>query len=110
MAALAAYRTGNVSALARLFHQSSHLGDQYLLRTRVERINVSYEGVDLKLSYDFPFGFRLYGGGTVLFDQEPSDLKPWSTEVGVGVQEPADLLGWSDQTGRRPGCAEPPGE
>jgi len=83
VAATAAYRTGNVSALTRLFHQSSHLGDEYLLRTRVERLNVSYEGVDLKLSYDLPFGFRLYGGGSVLFDQEPSDLKPWATQAGV---------------------------
>jgi hypothetical protein len=88
VAALAAYRTGNVSALGRLFHQSSHLGDEFLLRTRVERVNVSYEGVDLKLSYDFPFGFRLYGGGSVLFDQEPSDLKPWATQAGVEFRSP----------------------
>jgi hypothetical protein len=88
VAALAAYRTGNVSALARLFHQSSHLGDEFLLRTRVERVNLSYEGVDLKLSYDFPLGFRLYGGGRVLFDQEPSDLKPWATQAGVEFRSP----------------------
>jgi hypothetical protein len=93
VAALAAYRTGKVSALARLFHQSSHLGDEYLLRTRVERVNLSYEGVDLKLSYDFPFGFRLYGGGRVLFDQEPSDLKPWATQAGVEFRSPRTFWG-----------------
>lgn len=93
VAATAAYRTGNVSALARLFHQSSHLGDEYLLRTRVERLNVSYEGVDLRLSYDFPFGFRLYGGGSVLFDQEPSDLKPWATQAGVEFRSPQTFWG-----------------
>jgi hypothetical protein len=93
VAALAAYRTGNVSALARLFHQSSHLGDEFLLRTRVERVNLSYEGVDLKLSYDFPFGFRLYGGGRVLFDQEPSDLKPWATQGGVEFRSPQTFWG-----------------
>jgi hypothetical protein len=37
----------------RLFHQSSHLGDEFLLRNRVERINLSYESADLKLSYKF---------------------------------------------------------
>jgi len=95
VAALAAYRTGNVSALARLFHQSSHLGDEFLLRTRVERVNLSYEGVDLKLSYDFPFGFRLYGGGRVLFDQEPSDLKPWATQAGVEFRSPQTF--WGDR-------------
>jgi hypothetical protein len=88
VAATAAYRTGNVSAFGRLFHQSSHLGDEYLLRTRVERVNLSYEAVDLRLSYDFPLGFRLYGGGRVLFDQEPSDLKPWATQVGVEFRSP----------------------
>jgi len=93
LTALAAYRTGNVSALARLLHQSSHLGDEFLLRTRVERVNLSYEGVDLKLSYDFPFGFRLYGGGSVLFDQEPSDLKPWATQAGVEFRSPQTFWG-----------------
>lgn len=93
VAALAAYRMGGVSALARLFHQSSHLGDEYLLRTRVERVNLSYEGVDLKLSYDFPYGFRLYGGGRVLFDQEPSDLKPWATQGGVEFRSPQTFWG-----------------
>jgi hypothetical protein len=95
VAAMAAYRTGNVSALARLFHQSSHLGDEFLLRTRVERVNLSYEGVDLKLSYDFPFGFRLYGGGRVLVDQEPSDLKRLATQAGVEFRSPRTI--WGDR-------------
>lgn len=93
VAATAAYRTGNVSVLGRLFHQSSHLGDEYLLRTRVERVNLSYEGVDLKLSYDFPFGFRLYGGGSVWFDQEPSDLKRWATQAGLEFRSPQTFWG-----------------
>jgi hypothetical protein len=93
VAAMAAYRTGNASALARLFHQSSHLGDEFLLRTRVARVNLSYEGVDLKLSYDFPFGFRLYGGGRVLFDQEPSDLKRWATQAGLEFRSPQTFWG-----------------
>jgi hypothetical protein len=93
VAALAAYRTGNVSALARLFHQSSHLGDEFLLRTRVERVNLSYEGVDLKVSYDFPLGFRLYGGGRVLIDKDPSDLKSWATQAGVEFRSPLTFWG-----------------
>jgi Protein of unknown function (DUF1207) len=93
VAALAAYRTGNVSALARLFHMSSHLGDEYLLRTKVDRVNLSYEGAGLILSYDLPFGFRVYGGGRVLFDQEPSDLKPWGTQGGVEFRSPQTFWG-----------------
>src|SRR5688500_8110474 len=46
-------RYGDWSAIFRLFHQSSHLGDEFLLRTRPERINLSYESVDLRLSHEF---------------------------------------------------------
>lgn len=88
VAALAGYRTGRVSALARLLHQSSHLGDEFLLRTRIERVNFSFEGVDLKLSYDFPYGVRLYGGGRGLFDLDPSTLKRWSTQAGLEYRSP----------------------
>lgn len=78
------YRNGNFSAIARLFHQSSHLGDEFLLRRQdVERVNLSYESVDLKTSYEFDNGFRLYGGAGYLFRREPADLDPWSTQIGA---------------------------
>jgi hypothetical protein len=82
------YRTGAFSALVRVLHQSSHLGDEFLLRNRVERINLSYESADLKLSYNFFALLRLYGGGGVLFDREPADLKPWTTQYGVELESP----------------------
>ncbi len=77
------YRNGNFSAIARLFHQSSHLGDEFLLRRRaIDRVNLSYEAVDLKTSYEFDNGFRLYGGAGYLVHKEPEDLDPWSTQIG----------------------------
>ena len=82
------WRRGPFSALGRIFHQSSHLGDELLLRTRLERINLTYESVDLKLSYDLPWGFRVYGGGGYLFDQEPESLKPWAAQGGVEFRSP----------------------
>ena len=82
------WRRGPLSALGRLFHQSSHLGDELLLRTRLERINLTYESVDLKLSYDLPWGLRVYGGGGYLFDQEPERLKPWAAQGGVEFRSP----------------------
>jgi hypothetical protein len=82
-----AWRGGPMSAMARLFHQSSHLGDEFLLRSRTERVNLTYESVDLKLSYDLPWGFRAYTGGGYLFDQEP-DLKPWSVQGGMEFRSP----------------------
>jgi hypothetical protein len=83
-----AWRRGPVSTLGRVFHQSSHLGDEFLLRTRTERVNLTYESVDLKLSYDLPWGFRTYGGGGYLFDQEPADLQPWSVQGGLEFRSP----------------------
>jgi uncharacterized protein DUF1207 len=79
-----AYAQGPFELLARLYHQSSHLGDEFLLRTKTNRINLSYEALDLKLSYHlFERQVRLYAGGGYLFDQDPSSLKPWSAQAGL---------------------------
>jgi hypothetical protein len=84
-------RVGQFSAFGRLYHQSSHLGDEFLLRkinTTFERVNLSYEGVDLKLSYELPYGVRIYGGGGGLFHREPSALKKWSAQYGIEFRSP----------------------
>jgi hypothetical protein len=86
-----AWRRGPVSVLGRVFHQSSHVGDELLLRTRLERINLSYESVDLKLAYDLPWGFRVYGGGGYLFDQEPATVNPWTVQGGLEFRSPWTL-------------------
>ena len=78
-----AYRLDDFSAMARIYHQSSHLGDEFLLRNRIDRVNLSYEAVDLKLSYDLPAGFRIYGGGQYLISREPDDLDRWSSQAGL---------------------------
>jgi len=82
------YRKGAFSSLLRVFHQSSHLGDEYLLRNQVERDNISYESVDLKLSYDFTKWLRIYAGGGYLFHRVPSDLDPWSVQYGLELKSP----------------------
>ncbi|SFN58128.1 Protein of unknown function [Nitrosospira briensis] len=83
-------RAGNFSAFGRVYHQSSHLGDEFLLRrlTSLERINLSYEGADLRLSYELPYGLRVYGGGGGIFHKEPSTIKPWSIQYGVEFRSP----------------------
>ena len=87
-------KKNNFSAMAKVFHQSSHLGDEFVLRDDSgERINFSYEGVDTLLSYNFPFGFRLYGGGGYLFDRTPSELDPWIAQGGVEFTSPT---AWMD--------------
>jgi Protein of unknown function (DUF1207) len=85
-------RAGQFSAFGRIYHQSSHLGDEFLLgkihTSKFERENLSYEGVDLKLSYELPYGVRIYGGGGGLFHKEPSALRPWSTQYGIEFRSP----------------------
>lgn len=85
------YRSGDFSAMARVFHQSSHLGDEFLLRNRVDRVNLSYEAIDLKLSYDVGWGLRVYGGAGYLINVEPSGLKRASTQVGAQYLAPFTL-------------------
>src|SRR2546422_4911297 len=99
VAAVVGARYGSFSAQGRLFHQSSHVGEEFLLRNRVKnRINLSYESVDLKASYDFSDAFRVYAGGGYLFDQEPTNLAPWSAQYGVEFRSP-----WPDRAaGWRP--------
>lgn len=82
------FRHEGFSSMFRLFHQSSHLGDEFLLRTNTERINLSVEGVDLKLSYEFGDVLRLYGGGGYLISPEPSTIDPWSVQYGVEIISP----------------------
>ncbi len=69
----AAYRSGAWSARLRLYHQSSHLGDEFLLQPQdtqpipqVQRINLSYEAVELLVSREQD-GVRVYGGTTRIF-------------------------------------------
>ena len=82
-------KKGNFANLTRIFHQSSHLGDEFLLRGQTdERINLSYEGVTSLLSYHLPAGFRFYAGGDYIFHREPTGLDPWSTQAGLEFRSP----------------------
>ena len=87
------YRLAGFSVLARVFHQSSHLGDEFLLRSRIDRINLSYEVVDLLLSIEPHRAVRLYGGGGYMFHREPSDLEPFSAQGGIEFHSPSAFLG-----------------
>ena len=81
---LASYRKGQFSAFARFFHQSSHLGDEFLLdNPGVTRVDLSYEETDFKLSYDLYAWLRIYGGAGVIVHRSPSDLGRGTTQWGV---------------------------
>ena len=83
------YRSGVWSARLRLFHQSSHLGDEFLLQPQdqqpvpqAERVNLSYEAVEVLGSYERQ-GARLYLGCTRIVTREPADLGRQRLQAGV---------------------------
>lgn len=80
--AQATYRNGRDSGRLRIYHQSSHLGDEFLLRAQPQRINLSFESAELIYSRDWR-PWRFYAGGEYLFHREPSDLKPAAAHGGV---------------------------
>ncbi|HEY6085309.1 MAG TPA: DUF1207 domain-containing protein [Nitrospira sp.] len=87
---LASYRTGSLSGFLRLHHQSSHLGDEFILNstTPVNRINLSFEEIDMKLSYELAAWLRVYGGGGVLLDRDPSTLGRGTSQFGTELRSP----------------------
>ena len=79
------YRTGAFTALLRPYHISTHLGGEFMLTPEgkaIQRINLSYEGIDLILSYNIN-SFRVYGGGGYLVHKEPSYIKPLKIQIGT---------------------------
>jgi len=70
------WRRGDFSILLRPYYQSSHLGEELFLTTKIDRINLTYEAVQLLFSQEWR-SFRFYGGGEVLVRCEPSDLGRW---------------------------------
>lgn len=86
------HRRGPYSARARLYHQSSHLGDEFLLsQPNVQRINLSIEATDAMASYEWD-RWRVYGGAGYLIGRDPPDLKPGYAETGVEYRSPRFIL------------------
>ncbi len=82
------YRRDDFSALLRLMHQSSHLGDEFIQNTQTSRIEVNHDRLDLKLSYDLAQWLRLYGGGGLLLRQSPDGLGIGTVQAGVELTSP----------------------
>jgi hypothetical protein len=83
------WRRGSFSARTRLYHQSSHLGDELILGGNApRRINMSYEAVDALAAWEYG-GWRVYGGGGYAFSSSTELYKGGSAQVGfdfVGSQ------------------------
>jgi len=87
------WRAGNWSSRVRIYHQSSHLGDEFLLgRPGFNRLNLSYEEIEAIVSYDYRW-MRLYAGGGHLVHREPVSLDrnrvQWGGELrGAAMRSP----------------------
>lgn len=91
---LTSYRKGRFATFVRIEHQSSHLGDEFLLNNpNVTRVNLSYEELDVKLSYELFAWLRLYGGGGYIVHRYPSDLGRGTTQWGVELVSTQTFLG-----------------
>jgi hypothetical protein len=67
-------RRAAFSTRIRLYHQSSHLGDEYLLRAEdVLRENLSFESLEVLVSRELG-PFRAYAGGELLVRRDPDML------------------------------------
>lgn len=88
------YRSAEWSARLRIYHQSSHLGDEFLLLPQpgpaVTRINLSFEAMELLGSWERR-GTRLYGGGTRIF---ASDTRLGRDRTQVGIDYRGNPLRW----------------
>ena len=76
------YRNDRWSVRARFYHQSSHLGDEFLLRVHPDRVNLSFESLETLVSYEWE-QWRVYGGGEYLIFREPEELDPGVLHAGI---------------------------
>ena len=93
-------RRGGFSTRIRLYHQSSHLGDEFLLRAEdIQRQNLSFESLDVLLSQEIG-PVRAYGGGEWLFNRDPDALAAslfhGGLELRSGRAGPIQMIGAVD--------------
>jgi hypothetical protein len=97
------FRRQAFSTRFRLYHQSSHLGDEFLLREnnpKFVRENISFEAAEMILSLDGG-PFRVYGGGEYLLRRDPKDLERYVAHGGVELRPARRLVRFGTVAGVR---------
>lgn len=83
------WRSGNWSARLRYYHQSSHLGDEFLgSHPEIKASSFILEEAEGILSYDYRW-LRLYGGAAVLVHREPSTIDRTRVQWGFEARAPS---------------------
>src|SRR5256886_1647256 len=85
------YRHGSLTTRLRLFHQSSHLGDEYMVHANARRIDLTFQALELLVASETS-RWRMYGGGDYVFAHSPTDLKPGVLHGGVEFRQPRSWL------------------
>ncbi len=96
--AFAALTNGSWAHMIRVFHLSSHLGDEFMLTPegkKTKRVNLSYETLSYLISHEQPNGVRLYGGGGYKVHAEPTDIKRAHAQCGLEYRHKHAY--WHDQ-------------
>jgi len=87
------FRKGRASYRLAIFHQSSHLGDEYLLHNiGVDRVELSYEAIEAIGSYEWTM-WRIYYGGDYIIHQGPTDIKPAVLQGGIEYYDTHAIIG-----------------
>ena len=80
------FRSGRFSGRLRLYHQSSHLGDEFLLRPNPpQRQNLSFESAEGLLSVDV-VALRVYAGGEYFVGRDPPNLPEHLLHAGAELR------------------------
>lgn len=94
------YRHRRSSARLLIYHQSSHLGDEYIQNNQPSWINLNFESAELLLAQDI-HSLRIYGGGEYLFHRKPEGIGRGLAHAGLEWRPEALLRGWVGQAGGR---------
>jgi len=88
------YRIEAFSMRARVYHQSSHLGDEFLIRhprLADTRTDLDYEAIDWLGAFTWNW-FRVYAGPHYLLDRKPSSLDRWGYHGGIEFLGSGEIL------------------
>lgn len=90
------YRIDALSTRLRVYHQSSHLGDEYLIkhpRLAETRTNYDYEAIDFLAAFTRQ-QIRSYAGLHFLIERDPGDFDRWGYQSGIEYQGAGGILPW----------------
>jgi hypothetical protein len=80
------FRAGVFSGRVHLYHQSSHLGDEFILfNPQIERVDFGYEMLDVVLSLQDTW-WRVYGGGGYVLHSQTEGLERVKLQAGAELR------------------------